>query len=94
MDIQHQQKTTGEFFIVNEQQEKVADILYYMKDENTMVIEHTNVDKSLAGQGIGKKLVAAGVEFAREHHLKIIPECPYAKSVFEKTPEYADVWEK
>lgn len=94
MDIQHQQKTTGEFFIENEQQQKVADMTYVMKNDQVMVIEHTNVDKSLAGQGIGKKLVAAGVEFAREHHLKIIPECPYAKSVFEKTPEYADVWEK
>ena len=94
MDIQHQQKTTGEFFIENEKQKKVADMTYVMKNDQVMVIEHTNVDKSLAGQGIGKKLVAAGVEFAREHHLKIIPECPYAKSVFEKTPEYADVWEK
>lgn len=94
MDIQHQQKTTGEFFIENEQQQKVADMTYVMKNDQVMVIEHTNVDKSLAGQGIGKKLVAAGVEFAREHHLKIIPECPYTKSVFEKTPEYADVWEK
>lgn len=94
MQIQHQQKTIGEFFIENEQQQKVADMTYVMKNDQVMVIEHTNVDKSLAGQGIGKKLVDAGVQFARNHKLTIIPECSYALSVFEKTPDYADVWEK
>lgn len=94
MQIQHQQKTIGDFYILNERNEKVADMSYVMKNEQVMIIEHTNVDKSLAGQGIGKKLVDAGVQYARSNKLTIIPECPYALAVFEKTPDYADVWEK
>ncbi|MFV0388722.1 MAG: GNAT family N-acetyltransferase [Pyrinomonadaceae bacterium] len=56
-----------------------------------MVIEHTAVDSSLQGHGIGNRLVRAGVEYARENELKIIPACPFAKAMIEKTPEFQDV---
>jgi hypothetical protein len=41
--------------------------------------------------GAGAKLVAAAVEWARAANRKVIPLCPFAKSVFDKTPEYKDV---
>jgi predicted GNAT family acetyltransferase len=43
------------------------------------------------GKGFGKKMVVKAVEFAREKGIKIIPLCPFAKSVFDKTPEFNDV---
>ena len=90
MEIQHQHHlTNGEFFVKNEQQEKLAVMTYIMTDDNTMLIEHTIVDEQLSGQGIGRKLVDA-----RAKGFKIIPQCPYANSVFNKTPEYTDVWFK
>ena len=52
------------------------------------------VDEKLSGQGVARKLVDAGVAFAREKSYKIIPQCSYANAVFNKTPEYADVWAK
>ena len=95
MEIQHQHHlTNGEFFLKNEQQQKLAVMTYVMVNDSTMLIEHTIVDESLGGQGIGRKLVDAGVQFARSKGYKIIPQCPYANSVFNKTPEYADVWAK
>lgn len=95
MEIQHQHHlTNGEFFVKNEQQKKLAVLTYIMTDDNTMLIEHTIVEEQLSGQGIGRKLVDAGVQFARAKGFKIIPQCPYANSVFSKTPEYADVWQK
>jgi predicted GNAT family acetyltransferase len=93
MEIQHQHHlTNGEFFLKDEQQQKLAVMTYVMVNDSTMLIEHTIVDESLGGQGIGKKLVDAGVQFARTKSYKIIPQCPYANAVFKKTPEYADVW--
>lgn len=56
------------------------------------IITHTGVDASLKGQGVGKQLVKRVVDKARADGLKILPLCPYAKSEFEKTPDYADVW--
>jgi predicted GNAT family acetyltransferase len=64
-----------------------------MSPENKMVIEHTEVDEVLRGKNIGYELVHAGVEYARHHGLKIIPLCPFARSVINKKPEFQDVLE-
>ena len=56
MEIQHQHHlTNGEFFLKDEQQQKLAVMTYVMVNDSTMLIEHTIVDESLGGQGIGKK---------------------------------------
>jgi predicted GNAT family acetyltransferase len=43
------------------------------------------------GKGFGKMMVMKAVEYAREKGIKILPLCPFAKSVFDKTPEISDV---
>lgn len=68
-----------------------GEIVYSRTDDNQIIIEHTEVDPSFQGQGVGKKLVGKVAEYARENNLKIIPECSYAKKVMERTPEYEDV---
>ncbi|MEZ5346455.1 MAG: GNAT family N-acetyltransferase [Pyrinomonadaceae bacterium] len=80
----------GTFFI--EQDGKRAALMTYtMAGETRMIIDHTEVDDSLRGTGAGKKLVAAGVEYARANDLTVLPLCPFAKAIIEKTPEYQDV---
>ncbi|MGZ6539658.1 MAG: GNAT family N-acetyltransferase, partial [Bacteroidia bacterium] len=64
---------------------------YRMSGPGKMIIDHTEVDERLAGKGIGKQLVAKAVAFARENNIKILPLCPFAKALFNKTPEYRDV---
>jgi len=64
----------------------------YSKLGNTqIIIDHTEVSDDMRGQDLGKALVEAGVEYARERELKIIPLCPFAKSVIEKDPDLQDV---
>jgi predicted GNAT family acetyltransferase len=53
---------------------------------------HTEVDKILAGKGIGRKLVEAVVNYARENSISIRATCPYAKKVLDNSPEFADVY--
>ena len=36
-------------------------------------------------------MLAKAVEFARQNNIKIMPLCPFAKSVFDKVAEYQDV---
>ena len=64
---------------------------YVWAGANKIIIDHTEVDDSLRGQGAGKSLVMEAVNFARAEKIKILPLCPYAKSVFDKTEEIRDV---
>lgn len=69
----------------------MAELIYTMISPDKMVIEHTEVDKSLRGKRVGNDLITAAVHLARTHHRKIIPRCPFAKFMFEKHGEWNDV---
>ncbi|HEX3100346.1 MAG TPA: GNAT family N-acetyltransferase [Pyrinomonadaceae bacterium] len=87
---QEEHKKKGAFFL-EVGGERLAEMLYFHSNPGEITIYHTEVDPSLAGKGVGYDLVAAGVEFARENGLKIVPTCSYAKKVIDKTPEFQDV---
>lgn len=78
-------------FEIFENGERAGEMRYTWAGDHKFIIEHTEVFEGNEGKGIGKKLVMAGVEYARVKGSKILPLCPYAKSVFEKTPEIKDV---
>ncbi len=59
--------------------------------DDKIIIDHTEVFPGNEGKGLGKKLVQKAVETAREKHWKIVPLCPFAKKVIDKTPEFQDV---
>lgn len=91
MKIEHEDNGhKGAFFIETDGQ-RVGEMTYVKAGDDKVIIDHTFVDDSLRGQGAGKQLVTAGVEYARENNIKILPLCPFAKSVFDKTPDYTDV---
>ena len=54
-------------------------------------IVHTEVDRSLGGQGIAGKITQAVAEELRKKGLKAELTCSYAIRWFAKHPEYADV---
>lgn len=91
MGIKHDEhKKKGAFFI-EENGERLAEMLYFHSNPGEIKIYHTEVSPKLAGKGVGRDLVSAGVKFARENDLKIVPTCSYAKSVIEKTQDFQDV---
>jgi len=82
----------GEFFVENEQGNKLASMHYVHTGATMIIIDHTEVDASLQGQGVGKKLLDVTADYAREQSYKILATCPYALGQFEKNPDkYADV---
>jgi uncharacterized protein len=70
---------------------RMGEMAYVMAGEHKMIIDHTQVDEVLKGQGIGKKLQAELVAYVRAHDIKVIPLCPFAKATFQKTKEWQDV---
>ena len=80
----------GLFYI--EVDEKIeAKMTFIFAGTDKIIIDHTEVNPGNNGKGYGKMMVEKAVEFAREKNIKIIPLCPFAKSVFDKTPTFKDV---
>ncbi|RPE12950.1 N-acetyltransferase [Chitinophaga lutea] len=70
---------------------QAGEMTYTWAGADKFIIDHTEVDDAFSGQGVGKQLVMAAVDFARTKHVKILPLCPFAKSVFDKEPSIEDV---
>ena len=88
---QKREGSKGSFF-VKENEDILAEMTYTMADESLMIIDHTEVSDELRGKNVGYQLVHTAVEYARVNHIKILPRCPFAKSVFDKKGvEFADV---
>lgn len=78
-------------FIYEIDGQKLGEMVYTMAGEKKMIIEHTEVDESLKGQGIGKKLQAELVGYVRAHDIKVIALCPFANATFKRMKEWQDV---
>lgn len=82
--------TKGYFYVsFNGKQEGKMTFVFAGNDK--IIIDHTEVNPGNNGKGFGKKMVAKAVEYAKEKNFKIIPLCSFAKSVFDKTPEFRNV---
>ena len=91
MLIQHKLVGKKGMFYVGQDGVILAELVYTKPSDDKMIIEHTEVDDELRGKNVGLQLVNTAVDYARKQKLKIIPLCPFAKSVFDKKPEYNDV---
>ena len=80
----------GRFAAIDDSKEAGA-IFYTTAGESKIILDHTEVNDAYRGQSIGKKILMYIVESARKNNIKIIPLCPYAKSVFDKTESIRDV---
>ena len=93
MKIQNKVNGSGGEFFIEENGKNIARMTYKKSGEDTIIIDHTEVDESLQGKGIGQDLVAEGVKFARKNNLKIVTQCTFAKKIVDENPEFQDVLE-
>ncbi|WP_310555605.1 GNAT family N-acetyltransferase [Flavobacterium sp.] len=93
MNEEAQLKIDGEkgFFYIDVNGKHEAMMTFVFAGKDKIIIDHTEVNSAFNGKGFGKKMVTKAVEYAREENIKIIPLCPFAKSVFNKVPEFQDV---
>ncbi|WP_300603243.1 GNAT family N-acetyltransferase [Niabella sp.] len=68
-----------------------GEMTYVWAGDAKLIIDHTEVDPRFSGKGVGKQMLMKLVAFARAGHVKVLPLCPFAKSVFEKVKEIRDV---
>jgi predicted GNAT family acetyltransferase len=65
--------------------------LAYRRMPGKLVLVHTEVPTELAGRGIGRALVRAGIECARAQGLMVVPLCPFATDYIRRHQEYLDL---
>lgn len=91
MEIKNENDGKRGHFYMEDDKGLAAEMHYIFSGPGKMIIDHTGVNEEYEGKGLGRQLVKAGVEYAREHQMKILPLCPYARKIFDITPAYADV---
>ncbi len=91
MKITRQERDHKGKFVANVDGVQAGMMTYTWAGNEKFIIDHTEVDPAFGGQGLGKKLVLAGADFARERGVKVIPLCPYAKKVFERDESLKDL---
>jgi len=93
MEIKNEESGSKGSFFIDQGGERVASMTYTKAGPGRIIIDHTEVSEILKGKNAGKQLVAAAVDYARKNKLKILPLCPFARSVFARVKEYSDVLE-
>ena len=91
MEIKQINDTRRGYFEAVEDGKEAGKMTYTWAGDSKFIIDHTEVSEEFNGKGVDKKLLMATVDYARNNNLKIIPLCPFAKSVFDKTEEIRDV---
>ena len=89
--IQQEESETKGLFFIDENGTRVAELTYSKAGSDRIIIDHTHVAEHLRGQDAGKQMVLEAVNYARKNRIKIIPLCPFARSVFNRNPALGDV---
>ena len=91
LEIKQIESGTKGFFGAFDGETEAGRMSYTFAGETRMILDHTEVNDVYRGQNIGKRILMELVAYARENKIKIIPLCPFAKSVFDKVEEIRDV---
>jgi len=64
---------------------------YQWQGDQTVVFTHTGVPPALEGQGLAARLVKAGLQWAREQKVRVVPACSYVAAYIRRHPEWNDL---
>lgn len=73
-------------FVLYVDGERLGSLDYTRPESGVMRIEYVEVAPELRGSGLGRQLVQAAVDWARDSDLKIVPICGYARAVISRDP--------
>ena len=77
-------KEENRIYATNIENETVAEVTFYEIENGVYNIDHTFVDDSLRGQGIGSKLVQEAVNTIKGKGAQIQATCPFANKWLEE----------
>ncbi len=66
-------------------------VLEYRRSSSSITFTHTGVPEILEGQGISSALAQAGLAYAREHKLTVVPACSFVQAYMRRHKETLDL---
>ncbi|HAD98755.1 MAG TPA: N-acetyltransferase, partial [Cryomorphaceae bacterium] len=60
----------------------------YIKAQNKVYLTHTEVPKTLGGQGIGSKIVELVLKEIDQQKLELVPLCPFVVHFLKEHPKW------
>ena len=88
--VEHEEAASKGAFYIDKAGQRVAEMTYSRTNATMIIIDHTDVDDSLRGEGVGRQLLNALVDWARSTGTKVLPLCPFAKAQFDKDAAIRD----
>lgn len=70
-----------------------GELTYSRMSPTKIIADHTGVDDSLRGLGVGTALVERLIADARSEGVTIVPLCPFVRAQYQRHPEWSDVME-
>ncbi|WP_202865362.1 GNAT family N-acetyltransferase [Ornithinimicrobium sufpigmenti] len=67
--------------------------LSYELRDGVLDMQHTVVDPAMRGNGLGGRLVEAGLQHARAKGLQVRPTCPFIPPYMSQHPEHLELLE-
>jgi hypothetical protein len=89
--ISHEDHDRRGGFVAERDGKTLGEMDYSRPQTNLIIVEHTQVSSEARGTGVGRMLVDAVVAWARREHARVMPLCPYARSVFARDASIRDV---
>jgi len=66
--------------------ERLGSLDFARPEAGVLRIDYVEVAPELRGTGLGRRLVEAAADWAREENMKIVPICGYARAVIARDP--------
>jgi uncharacterized protein len=89
--VAHEESGHRGAFYIEQDGKRLAELTYSRANSSLVIIDHTEVSPGLRGEGVGRQLLDAAVEWARATNTKFTATCPFASAQFEKDPSLRDV---
>ena len=89
--VSHEEQGQRGTFFIERNGLRIAEMTYRHSGENRIVIDHTEVEPQLRGQGIARLLLDAAVAWARQNSTEVGATCSYAVAQFARDASIRDV---
>ena len=92
MEILIEEHDTKGRFVAREGEDEMGEMTYSLANNGQLlIVDHTGVDDKYKGKGVGRELFEKLVEDVRKEGKKVIPLCPFTRSMFERNKDKWDV---